>query len=130
MKQGESHHDEEEPLNGSTLHDEGRASFDEDHGLHSVESIQEDVSEFVQEHGLTSDTLLFTRAAALLHDVPLSSIRGITEYELVALEKEVRQKWEQPKLMYMTILMTALGAMGQGWAQTGNKFWKLVRLCL
>lgn len=127
MKQAKSHREEGQAVTDSTSHYEGRGSIDEDRNLQPSENVHEDVSKFTQRYGLTHDILLFTKAAALLQDdVPLSSIRGLSEYELVALSNETHRKWRQPKLMYLTIAMTAFGAMGQGWAQTGNYVRELV----
>ena len=121
MKQAKSRREEGQSVTGSTSYYEGRESIDEDRNLQPSENIHEDVSIFTQRYGLMPDALVFTKAAALLQDdVPLSSIRGLSEYELVALSNETHRKWRQPKLMYLTIAMTALGAMGQGWAQTGS----------
>ncbi|TKA48244.1 hypothetical protein B0A54_01737 [Friedmanniomyces endolithicus] len=36
-----------------------------------------------------------------------------------AFSRESTHKWRQPKLLYFTIFVGALGAIGQGWAQTG-----------
>lgn len=127
MKPRQGHNEQAETLTGSTSHHEETDFYGENQARNSVEDVREDVADFTERYGLTSDQLLFTKAAALLQDdTPLSAIRDISEYELVALTTEVHHKWKQPKLMYLTIAMTALGAMGQGWAQTGEFVCKLI----
>ena len=86
----------------------------------SDEASTEDVDDFATSHGLTQELQLFQKAALVLdHDVDGQRILGITSYELDALHRETTHKWRQPKMLYFTIFVCSLGAIEQGWAQTG-----------
>lgn len=52
-------------------------------------------------------------------DVSLDRIDNLTHTELQALQNEVQRKWQQPKMLYFTILVCSIAAIEQGWAQTG-----------
>ncbi|KAL5382310.1 hypothetical protein DPSP01_006707 [Paraphaeosphaeria sporulosa] len=78
-----------------------------------------EVIEFARIYNLSHKLDIFRKASlsiqgdALLEDVP-----PITDHETAAILGETKSKWRQPLLMYLTVVATALGAMGQGWAQT------------
>lgn len=77
------------------------------------------VREFVETYNLEHKFHLFERAAELLRvDHDKHQIQGLSREELSALDAETSHKWRQPWAMYLTIIATAFGSMGQGWAQT------------
>ncbi len=52
-------------------------------------------------------------------DTPLENIPHLTTSEGHALRDETERKWRQPPTLYFTILVCSIGAIEQGWAQTG-----------
>lgn len=48
----------------------------------------------------------------------LENIPSITGHKIAAILGESKSKWRQPLSMYLTVVVTALGATGRGWAQT------------
>lgn len=106
-------------VNGTTSHVEELASHHDIEESSPLVSQLDDVATFAQTYNLTSHLDVFQKAAAVIQaDVTVTDIPKITQHEIKALENETTRKWRQPTTMYMTILLTALGAMGQGWAQT------------
>jgi hypothetical protein len=76
--------------------------------------------DFVQEYGLSEKLELFKKASMILQsDLVLEQIPNITEPEIHAFQQETDNKWKQPKMLYFTILICSIGAIEQGWAQTG-----------
>lgn len=82
----------------------------------SLEGQSEGVRDFVSAHGLTHKRDLFEKAA-LLYTRGESS--GLTATEPGTFNPESEHKWRQPKALYFTIFVCSLGAIAQGWAQTG-----------
>jgi len=81
--------------------------------------ILDDVQAFAGRFGLMHKIAVLRTAALLLHnETPLDQIAELSTYEINALKAETTHKWHQPRSMYLTIIVTALGAMGQGRAQT------------
>ncbi|CAF9917399.1 MAG: hypothetical protein GOMPHAMPRED_001243 [Gomphillus americanus] len=79
-----------------------------------------DVSIFAEQYGLASRLEVLRKAAFLVQkDATVDQVPGLTKQEKAALHAEISHKWRQPLTMYLCIAATALGAMGQGWAQTG-----------
>lgn len=79
----------------------------------------EEIVKFARTHNLLRELHVLQKAYFLIQgDVLLQDIPSITDQEIAAIEAETRTKWRQPLLMYLVIAATALGAMGQGWAQT------------
>ena len=114
------HHENVEPLLGTPALNAD--SNDEAHPLNqfSPDAANEALGHFVEKHGLHQHLAIFQRAAALLQgDVPFDQVPGITTGELQALRNEIERKWAQPKMLYFTILICSLGAVLQGWSQTG-----------
>ena len=114
------HHESDEPLlNTPELHAE---SNDETHSLNqfSPNAAVEALDHFVEKNGLHQHHAVFQRAAALLQgDTPIAQVPGITTEESRALQNEVERKWAQPKMLYFTVFICSLGAVLQGWSQTG-----------
>lgn len=83
------------------------------------EAVVEDINAFAERHDLEHKLSVLSRAALLIqHDGATDNIPDITEAEILALRKEKAMKWHQPLRMYLCIVATALGALGQGWAQS------------
>ncbi|KIY03166.1 uncharacterized protein Z520_01633 [Fonsecaea multimorphosa CBS 102226] len=79
----------------------------------------ETVQLFAQSHGLTRHLDILHKAASILQDPPPRQPQPLSESELQALQDETARKWRQPKMLYFTILVCSVGAIEQGWAQTG-----------
>ena len=80
----------------------------------------EDAEDFATSHGLGDRLGLFQKASLLLrHQGDWNHITDISPEELDTLHRETTYKWRQPKLLYFTIFVCSLGAIEQGWAQTG-----------
>ena len=86
----------------------------------SHEASDEDVNDFTETNGLSGHLELFHKASEVL--VVHSSSRVVlplTTVEREALDRETTRKWHQPRTLYFTIFVCSLGAIEQGWAQTG-----------
>lgn len=78
-----------------------------------------EIAEFTRIYNLIDKLDIFQKAHVLIQgDTPLEDVPSITDRELAAILGETQSKWQQPLAMYLTVVVTALGAMGQGWAQT------------
>lgn len=85
----------------------------------SENDISEEVTKFAATYGMTHKAHVLQKAALLIQgNILIYDIPSITDEEIEAIQAETESKWRQPLLMYLTIAVTALGAMGQGWAQT------------
>ncbi|KIV82060.1 hypothetical protein PV11_04196 [Exophiala sideris] len=97
-----------------------QASGASDEPRHSEQVNFNDVDTFAERHGLTPHLNTFQKAAALLaNDSDVSDGPGITAPEVQALQEETTRKWRQPRMFYFTVLVCSIGAIEQGWAQTG-----------
>src|ERR1700761_7229865 len=85
----------------------------------SSEASSGDVEDFTSAHGLDDELELFRRASQLLHDDGDSERVNTTSIEQRAFLRESTHKWHQPRLLYFVIFVCSLGAIDQGWAQTG-----------
>lgn len=86
----------------------------------SNEGSLDDVEDFALRYGFEDELEVFRRAAAFLRkDTDEDAIPGITAAELEALHLESSHKWRQSWTLYFTIFVCSLGAIEQGWAQTG-----------
>lgn len=120
MKQDDEDREESEPLTGASVHHERLDLGEQRHSHPPNEDVLDDIQNFANEYGLSSEKQLFRKAAVLTQgETSIERIHGITNHEIRAIQNESRRKWRQPKLMYLTIVATAFGSMGQGWAQTG-----------
>ena len=80
----------------------------------------EDVEDFALRYGFEDELELLPRAARLLHqDEGPNEMQGLSTAEFDALNLEATHKWRQPWMLYFTIFICSLGAIEQGWAQTG-----------
>ena len=86
----------------------------------SEEGSHGDVGDFTASHGFDDHSDLFRKAALLLNqNADEFHIPGVTPQEQEALTRETTRKWRQPRILYLTIFACSLGAIEQGWAQTG-----------
>ncbi|KIW27953.1 uncharacterized protein PV07_07647 [Cladophialophora immunda] len=79
----------------------------------------EGVQLFAQSHRLTRHVDVLHKAAVILQGQPPLDHLGLSTLEQQALQDETERKWRQPKMLYFTILVCSVGAIEQGWAQTG-----------
>ncbi|KAI1619771.1 MFS transporter [Exophiala viscosa] len=78
------------------------------------------VDSFAEHHRLTHHLDTFRQAAALLlSDSDVDNVPGLSAPEVQALHDEGIRKWRQPRMFYFTVLVCSIGAIEQGWAQTG-----------
>lgn len=81
----------------------------------------QDAHEFCRTHDLAEHADLFGRAALVARNPKnFTSIPGLTEDELYALQYEKDHKWHGPKMLWFSIALCAIGAATQGWDQTGS----------
>ena len=116
-----AHHASLDAINDDNRHLGGHDLFHNTHNVtdSAVNTSLHYVHEFVNAYNLTHKTAVFEKAAQLLAtDQTNQEFQDISKDELTALDRERSHKWHQPLSMYLTILATALGSMGQGWAQT------------
>ncbi|KAK0984185.1 hypothetical protein LTR54_014086 [Friedmanniomyces endolithicus] len=86
----------------------------------SHDTSDEDVEDFVNNYDLADHFGVLLKASLLLrHRGDQLRVPGLTDEESTALSRESTHKWRQPKSLYFTIFVGALGAIEQGWAQTG-----------
>lgn len=79
-----------------------------------------DVQRFAKSHRLTHHQDVLQKAALILQgQIPVENIPGLTASEIQALKHETERKWRQPKMLYFTIIVCSIGAIEQGWTQTG-----------
>ncbi|KAK5373547.1 hypothetical protein LTR20_003789 [Exophiala xenobiotica] len=113
-------------LTGSSSHHES-SRFAEPTTLHKLPSTSDEASTrarevqaFVKAHGLSHRLDVFQKAATLIQgDDDSDGPQILTSVERDALHDETARKWRQPKKLYFTILVCSIGAIEQGWAQTG-----------
>ncbi len=79
----------------------------------------EDVEDFAKSNRLMHKLEILKKAALIVQGEPTRDVPEITELEIRALQQETERKWRQPKMLYFTILVCSIGAIEQGWAQTG-----------
>ena len=83
------------------------------------EAAVEDVEVFAKSNGLMHKLDILKKAAYIIQGDPIHDVPEITELQIRAFQLETERKWRQPKMLYFTILVCSLGAIEQGWAQTG-----------
>lgn len=118
MSKSTIHQDEsaEALMTGSSSHNESRPAELTLHKTPSDEPSALEVHAFAKAHGLSHRLDVFQKAAALIQG---EDILDLTSAERDALRDETSRKWRQPKMLYFTILVCSIGAIEQGWAQTG-----------
>jgi len=112
---------QQESFNSDTASSSSRrGSTASEHCAITQESTHEAVRLFVDQYNLTPFSDIFLKASIVLRgDLSLDGIDGLTRIELEALQNEAERKWQQPKMLYFTILVCSMAAIEQGWAQTG-----------
>lgn len=81
-------------------------------------ALAEELNDFAASCGLQHKLEVLRKASSLHHDESPEEIPGITDDEIAALSRESSHRWQQPKLLYFTVLVCSIGAIEQGWAQT------------
>ncbi|WRT68778.1 uncharacterized protein IL334_005758 [Kwoniella shivajii] len=90
------------------------------HGLSKAEVLA-NVEEFCRDKGLEDKTDVFKRGALIAQrPTEYEEIQELTEEDLHWLRKSTASKWSQPKMLYFTVIVCAIGAATQGWDQTGS----------
>ena len=78
-----------------------------------------EVAEFAEAYNLNDKLDHLQKATLLIQGIiPIPELPTIAQDEIKSLQAETENKWRQPLHLYLTITVTATGAMGQGWAQT------------
>lgn len=73
------------------------------------------------EHGLSDHVALFKKGAlAAQSPQSLDTIPELTDRDQRLLKDEITHRWKHPKALYFTILLNSIGAVIQGWDQTGS----------
>lgn len=116
--------------NASDEHDALPASDEDNASSQPGSSLPHEIRTFASQHNLENKLDVLTQAHHLLHSGrPRNGNLALplTPPNLTALKTEPTSKWSQPFLLYLCITATALGAIGQGWVQTGingaNLYW-------
>ncbi|WVQ98392.1 hypothetical protein IAU59_005515 [Kwoniella sp. CBS 9459] len=90
------------------------------HGL-TKEQVLAGVEEFCREKDLTDKLDVFKRGALIAQrPTEYEDIPELTEDDLFWLRKSTASKWSQPRMLYFTVIVCAIGAATQGWDQTGS----------
>lgn len=116
------HHESVEVPDQASSSQVGSSTSEHQFGsLAGSEGLMSDVHNLTRRHNLECHSHVLHKAATLQSGTlsESSSIPGITVAETEALQDETENKWRQPKLLYYTILVCSIGAIEQGWAQTG-----------
>ena len=80
----------------------------------------EDVQRFAEAQSLTDHLDVLQKVAIILQgETTIDSVPNITVNEKQALHDETERKWRQPRMLYFTVTVCSIGAIEQGWAQTG-----------
>ena len=84
-----------------------------------------DVADFASLHGLDPHLAVLENGALLTlqpdSDSPADPLDlDLTPSDDAALEAEATSPWQQPRMLYFTVVTCSLGAVMQGWSQTGS----------
>ena len=75
---------------------------------------------FCDTHGFQSDTELFRRGAiAAQHATDFETCYDISESDKSILRRARDHRWDQPFTLWFSVAVLSLGAMVQGWDNTG-----------
>ncbi|KAF7362073.1 putative polyol transporter 1 [Mycena venus] len=73
------------------------------------------VEEFVREKGFDDQLALFQKAALLAQNPSkFESIPELDEEDKAIIRREVTHKWDQPRALYLTVILCSIGAAVQG----------------
>ncbi|KAJ6593680.1 putative transporter [Mycena capillaripes] len=80
------------------------------------------VEAFTREKGFDDQLLLFQKAALLAQSpAKFESIPELEEADKAVIRREITHKWDQPKALYLTVILCSVAAAVQGfWDQTGS----------
>jgi len=86
----------------------------------SKEELYGRVDQFCDSHGFHSDVELFRRGAmAAQHSVDFEMCQDIPEDDKAILRRARDHRWDQPFTLWFSVAVLSLGAMVQGWDNTG-----------
>lgn len=83
----------------------------------SHDELEQKGGTYARQHqmGDEEDIRAFQKGACLAQDPEkFASIHGLTEQEIEVLEKEISNRWSQPKLLYVVIILCSTCAAVQG----------------
>ncbi|TFK75341.1 hypothetical protein BDN72DRAFT_810901 [Pluteus cervinus] len=91
--------------------------------LHGIdrETLLAQVDDFARAEGM-EDIGTLLRKGALIAQNPsgFESIPDLDESDKAIIRREITHKWNQPKDLYMTVVLCSIAAAVQGWDQTGS----------
>ncbi|KIW69014.1 hypothetical protein PV04_04918 [Phialophora macrospora] len=99
-----------------------RHSLTWEHAEHNAlggTAVLDQLEQFADQYGLNEHITVLQKAAMLVQGEALLPDIDLSSSELQSLNDETNRKWRQPKMLYFTILVCSIGAIEQGWAQTG-----------
>lgn len=112
--------DGEPELDGRTSLDDTEFAEDQPLRVLSRDASEDDVEVFAESHNLTDELPVFLKAASLLRAGGLeSAVENLVPAERRAVQRQTSHKWHQPRTLYFTVFVCALGAIEQGMGQTG-----------
>lgn len=83
--------------------------------------LQSQVDDFVNQAGLQEYTSAFRKGALVAQEpANFESMQELDEADKAALRREAANRWDLPRRLYLTIAIASVGAMVQGWDQTGE----------
>ncbi|KAL8678380.1 MAG: hypothetical protein Q9186_005274 [Xanthomendoza sp. 1 TL-2023] len=111
----------EEALKGVDLNQNIEALIENPLSHLTPEQLQRDVHTFARSKELEEHSQLLQKGAQIAKDPQFfETIPGVTEVEKQALRDEKYHRFNQPRALYLTIIVCSIGAAVQGWDQTGS----------
>ncbi|PWN29515.1 hypothetical protein BDZ90DRAFT_112448 [Jaminaea rosea] len=87
----------------------------------SKEQLRTQVDHFLADSGLKEHASAFHKGALVAQEpASFESMAELDEEDKVALRREAKNRWDLPRRLYLTIAIASVGAMVQGWDQTGS----------
>ncbi|KAJ7755722.1 hypothetical protein DFH07DRAFT_885765 [Mycena maculata] len=78
------------------------------------------VEEFVREKGF-DDVALFQKGALIPQNPKnFEEITEFDETDKAVIRREITHKWDQPRALYLTVILCSIAGAVQGWDQTGS----------
>ncbi|ETI24961.1 hypothetical protein G647_04331 [Cladophialophora carrionii CBS 160.54] len=90
-----------------------------EHNVPAGDAVFDQVEQFADLYGLTEHVKVLRKAAVLVQGEASLADIDLSGSEFRSLHDETDRRWRQPKMLYFTILVCSIGAIEQGWAQTG-----------
>ncbi|KAF9467282.1 hypothetical protein BDZ94DRAFT_1248985 [Collybia nuda] len=79
------------------------------------------VEEFAREKGMEDITEVLQKGALIAQNPSkFESLEELDEFDKETIRRETTHKWNQPRDLYMTVILCSLAAAVQGWDQTGS----------